>query len=44
MTSVLHNEADTSSKGKPVHWNGSELKFERSAGSSSNARIKYDSK
>lgn len=39
MTSVLHNEADTSSKGKPVHWNGSELKFERSAGSSGNTKV-----
>jgi hypothetical protein len=39
MTAVLHNEADTSSKGKPVHWNGSELKFEKSANASSNARL-----
>ncbi|WP_428070774.1 hypothetical protein [Chryseobacterium gambrini] len=39
MTAVLHNEADTSSKGKPVHWNGSELKFEKSANAPSNARL-----
>ncbi|MEN5308928.1 hypothetical protein ABE425_15555 [Chryseobacterium cucumeris] len=37
MTSVLHNEFDTSSKGKPIHWNGSELKFERSSDSGSNS-------
>jgi len=39
MTAVLHNEADTSSKGIPVHWNGSELKFEKSANAPSNARL-----
>ncbi|HAO07513.1 MAG TPA: hypothetical protein DCQ50_11070 [Chryseobacterium sp.] len=39
MTAVLHNEADTSSKGKPVHWNGSELKFQKSANAPSNARL-----
>lgn len=39
MTAVLHNETDTSSKGKPVHWNGSELKFQKSANAPSNARL-----
>jgi len=29
MSAVLHNEADINSKGKPVHWDGSELKFEK---------------
>lgn len=28
MTDVLHNEANTSSEGKPVYWSGNELKFE----------------
>ncbi|MCY1659433.1 hypothetical protein [Chryseobacterium sp. SL1] len=43
MTAVLHNEADTSSKGKPVHWNGSELKFEKICKCTKQCKIKYDS-
>ncbi|MBB4805897.1 hypothetical protein HNP38_001169 [Chryseobacterium defluvii] len=30
MAEVLHNEADISAEGKPVHWDGNELKFEKS--------------
>jgi hypothetical protein len=44
MSAVLHNEADTNSEGKPIHWNGAELKFEESRNSQSNIKLKKTQK
>ncbi|MBB6371345.1 hypothetical protein [Chryseobacterium shigense] len=39
MSKVLHNEGDINSEGKPVHWNGNELKFEESENLKSNTKL-----
>lgn len=44
MSAVMHNEADTNSEGKPIHWNGAELKFEESRNSQSNIKLKKTQK
>jgi hypothetical protein len=44
MSNVLHDEGNINSEGTPIHWNGSELKFEASRDSQSNTMLNIQKK